>query len=357
MSSDLGPRPPAGGDPGDDDEDGGAEAPEPAPVDPYEVFGPLEGKKPFRRLPALVALSLRLVWAAGRRELLVTSAVQLVVAVAGAVQLLVGKVLLDAVFGAGEAGGRFSAVIGPLGALVAVGMVVGVASAIQVEQNRVLSDLVSHAALDRILDVAGAVDLAAFESPGFFDRLERARMAGQFRPRQMVDGVVGLVGSTLGLAGLTLALLTLQPLVALFALASFAPLWWANTRNSRLIFYSMHGITPIDRQLNYLRHVLTNRNEAKEVKAFGLGPLLRRRYDRLWGERLVEVRAVARQNARRSMAASAVTSSLTGLSMGVLAWLYVEGRMALAAVGVAAVGLLQLRGRVGGLARGTTSLY
>ena len=78
-----------------------------------------------------------------------------------------------------------------LAALVGITVALDFARAIQVEQTRVLSELVGRQALSRVIDVSTRVDLLAFESPDFYDRLQRARAQGMFRSMQTVNGLLG----------------------------------------------------------------------------------------------------------------------------------------------------------------------
>jgi ATP-binding cassette subfamily B protein len=89
----------------------------------------------------------------------------------------------------------------------------------------------------------------------------------------------------------------------------------------------------------------------------GLGPLLRGRSGHLSEERIAHLREVARKRMTRSLAAAAGTSGLTVASLGVLGYLYVDGRMSLASLGAAVAGLLQLSGRLRGVADGAGALY
>jgi len=116
----------------------------------------------WRDLPQLLADSLRLVWSAGRNIFLLTAALQLVAAVGVAVQLFVGKAVLDAVLGAGGEL-QFSELAVPLAALVAITVALDLAQAVQSEQSRVLGELVGRKAIDRVLDVSTRIDLLAFE--------------------------------------------------------------------------------------------------------------------------------------------------------------------------------------------------
>lgn len=310
-----------------------------------------------RKLPLLVVQSLRLAWKAGRRELVVTTGLQLLQGFGVTVQLLVGKRVLEAVLDRGGSGGDFETIVPELAALVGLTVFLTFAGAVQAEQSRILGELVARAAYDRVLDVAATVELAAFESAAFFDRLQRAQTGAQVRPLQMVSGLGTLMTSVVALGGIAVALFTLQPLLAPFALLAYGPIWYASTRNSKALFQFVLKMTEGDRQRAYLQRVLAGRDEAKEVRAFGLGPLLRRRYDRLYDDRIHTLRQVARKRLGRSLAAGLGTSGLTVASMGLLAYLYVSGRMSLAAVGTAVAGLLQLGGRLRNVADGAGSLY
>jgi ATP-binding cassette subfamily B protein len=310
----------------------------------------------WRDLPQLLADSLRLVWSAGRNIFLLTAALQLVAAVGVAVQLFVGKAVLSAVLGAGGEL-QFGELAVPLAALVAITVALDLAQAIQSEQSRVLGELVGRKAIDRVLDVSTRIDLLAFESPEFYDRLQRARAQGQFRALQTVNGLLGMVGAAVASVGLVAALSTLQPLLLPFVLVGYVPLWIVASLNTRDLYHFSRGMTPSDRQRSYLQNVLMGRNSAKEVRAFNLASFLRQRYDRLYDERIAELRGLARRRTARSLLGSLASSAVTVGTIGMLSWLYVSGRMSLAAAGAAIFGLYQLANRLNALHFSATSLY
>ena len=309
----------------------------------------------LRKLPRLVARATGLVWSAGRRELLLTTSLPLFQGVGVLAQLRLGKEIFDA--GLRDEGTASPSFVPLLGALVLITVLLSFAGAIQVEQSRVLGELVARVSYDRVLDVAGAVDLEAFESPGFFDRMQRAQIGSLTRPMQMVAGLGTLATSVVALVGITVALATLQPILVPFVALGYAPLWLASTRNSKALFRFALAMTESDRQRTYLQRILSGRDEAKEVRAFGLGPLLRSRYDRLYDERIAKLRHVARKRLIRSLVASLGTSGLTVASLGLLLYLYVDDRMSLSAMGATVAALLQLGGRLRGVAEGAGALY
>ena len=310
----------------------------------------------WRDLPKLLADSLRLVWSAGRREFLITSSLQLASALAIAAQLFVAQAVIRSVLAAGGSD-DFASLLPSLAALVAITVALDFMQAIEAEQSRVLGELVGRRALDRVLDVSTRIDLLAFESPEFYDRLQRARAQGQYRSMQTVNGLLGILGSSITAVTIVIALAALQPLLLPLVILGYVPLWVVASLNSRDLYRFVRGMTPNERQRNYLGRVLMDRNPAKEVRSFGLARYLRGRYDRLYDERIVELRSLARRRLFRSLLGSFLSAFITAATVGSLAWLYVSGRMSLPAVGAAVFGLYQLAGRLRGLYFSATSLY
>jgi ATP-binding cassette subfamily B protein len=322
----------------------------------WEVMHPEGSEGTWRDLPRLLLDSLKLVWSAGRNVFLLTSTLSLLAALGIAVQLFVGKAVLDEVLGA--RGGVEVAELAPvLAALVAVTVGLDLARAVQNEQSRVLGELVGRRALDRVLDVSTRIDLLAFEAPDFYDRLQRARAQGQFRALQTVNGLLGMVSASVAAVGLVFALVALQPLLLPFVLVAYVPLWIVASLNTRDLYHFTRGMTPNERQRNYLQNVLMSRSSAKEVRAFNLASFLRQRYDRLYDERIVELRELAKRRTGRSLLGSLASSGVTVGSVGMLSWLYVSGRMSLAAAGAAVFGLYQLANQLRNLNFSATSLY
>jgi ATP-binding cassette, subfamily B, bacterial len=322
----------------------------------WDVMHPEGSTGTWRDLPGLLGDSLKLAWSAGRNVFLLTSALQLISSIGVAVQLFVAQAVFSAVLGNGGKA-DLETLAPPLIALVAVTVTLDLARAVQAEQSRVLGELVGRRATDRVLDVSTRIDLLAFESPEFYDRLQRARAQGQFRAIQTVNGLLGVVGSLGTAAAIVLALAAIQPLLLPFVLIGYVPLWVVASLNTRDLYHYTRGMTPNDRQRNYLQNVLMGRNAAKEVRSFNLAGYLRGRYDRLYDERIAELRQLAKRRTVRSLLGSLTSSMVTVGTIAVLSWLYVSDRMSLAAVGAAVFGLYQLANQLRGLHMSATSLY
>jgi len=328
----------------------------PREIRPFdEIVEPKGSQGTWRDLPRLLIDSVRLAWSAGPRELLLTSTLQVAASVGVVAQLYVGEAVFSAILDAH--GGSFADVLPPLVALLAVTVALDLAQAVEAEQSRLLAELVGRKALDRVIDVGVSVDLLAFEQPDFYDRLRRAQAQGMFRAMQTVNGLLGVVGGAVAGFAIIAALAGLQPLLVPVVLLGYVPLWIASSRNSRDYYEVSWGMTPKDRQRYYLQHLLLDRNPAKELRAFQLVPYLRGLYDRLYEERIVELRGVARRRSIRSLVAALASAGVTAVAVGGLAWFYVTDRMSLAATGAAVFGLYQLNQRLRTMHFSAASLY
>ena len=303
-----------------------------------------------------MVIGLRLVWQAAPREMTINAVLQLVVALAVTGQVLAGKRLLDRLITVGE-GASFSVVVGPLVLLSIASAVAAICTVMRTEQQRVLGELVSRVAVNRVLEVSAAVDLLAFDSPAFHDRLERAKSNAGGRPLQMSNGVLGVLSALLTLAGISLALLLIAPLFFVLILVAYVPVWLATTRASRVAYRFSVAQVERDRRRGYLAMVLSQRDEAAELRAFSLSDFLRRRHDALVQERIDDVRVLAANRTRMGVVAATVTVVLNGAAITLLVWLVSNGSIGVADAGAVAGAMVLLAGRLDALAGSAGSVY
>jgi ATP-binding cassette, subfamily B, bacterial len=297
-----------------------------------------------REIPRLVAAALAITWRAGRRELITIAVLEVLSGVGVGVEVLVGRRVLEAVLtaqhtAAGLAGVWPSAVV--LGAVTAA---LGAAGTVLREQQRLLSELTARYAQDRILDVTCAADLAAFDEPEFHDRAARAH-AGVLRVPNLVFALQGLGRSLAGAIGAAAGLLAVAPVLVPVALLALIPGWLASGRRGRAFYHFGVVTTPRDRERGYLASLLTGREAAKEVRAFGLAGFLRARHDRLFDERIAEMRRISATQLRTMAAADLASSATIAAAITLVLWLAASGHLALssAAAGAAALVLLGQR--------------
>src|SRR5262249_14207220 len=129
-----------------------------------------------------------------------------------------------------------------------------------------------------ILEKATTLELRHFEDGKFYDSLTKARREASVRPLSVVTEGFQLVQNALTLVSYLALIVRYSPWAALLLLVAATPAAIVEMWFSRSAFRMRNWRSPESRQLNYLEYVLANDAHVKEVKLFGLGPLLLGRY-------------------------------------------------------------------------------
>lgn len=301
-------------------------------------------RRRLRELPGLVAAALGIMWAAARRELVLTVVLQAASAAALIATVVVGRDLVEALLTADRTGGELADVLPDALALAALIALLGVGNALQDSQRQLLSELVPRYAQERILEIASRVELDAFERPEFHDRLARAQH-GLHRAQQTVFSLTMLGGALAGAIGAFVALLAVQPALAPLTAVAIVPAWIAASRRGEAFYRFIFGMTAADRERQYLASLLTGRDSAKEVRAFGLGGYMSARHRRLYDDRIDGLRRVVRRQVAWSATGNLLAALILGGVLIGLVALTLDDRLALgsAAAAATAVGLLGQR--------------
>jgi ATP-binding cassette subfamily B protein len=301
----------------------------------------------LRRSPSLTWAALRLVRQAAPRALAITTALQVAGAVLLGAQLLLAKHLAADLAplqsGAHVDGWSLAPVFA---ALIVATVVAGTATAVVTQQQVIMADLVGHHTMDAIIDVASRVGLARYEDPAFHDQLERARSAALYRPVAIVNALTALLTALTGAAGISIALLAIQPVVLPLVLIAGVPVLAASLSNARRAYAFEFGMTTHAREHLHLMEVLTGPEYAKELRVFSATGTLRRRYDALTAERLRRLREFV----RRRMVVAAIGNLAGGLgaaiALGALLWLVTTRRTDVATAATAALAMQLLSSRL-----------
>lgn len=237
----------------------------------------------------------------------------LVAALLPLVVAAVGKLIVDAVV-ARDSDAALRWVLVELGAVAALALVVR-------GLGLVRTVLTARLGIDvnvLILEKALTLELRHFEDAQFYDQLTRARREASSRPVAMVTDGFQLLQQALTFAGYVALLLAFSPWVVLALILASIPATASEMFFSNAQFRLRNWRSPDSRRLNYIEYVLANDDHAKEVKLFGLGPLLLDRY-RTLGERFYrEDRDLAVRRAGWGWALSLVS---TGAFYGAYAWM------------------------------------
>jgi ATP-binding cassette, subfamily B, bacterial len=220
-----------------------------------------------------VAATTQLVWRASKGLSLALAALTVSGALFPVFAAYAGKRIVDAVV-AGDVGAAVRWVLVELAFVSAVTLTQRGLSFVHAVLGARLGIEVNLA----IMKQSVGLELHHFESSVFYDQLTRARREAATRPLQLAANVFGLLQYALSLVGYVALLFRFSPLAALGLLVATIPAALVEIRYAARTYGLRNVQSTATRQLDYLQHVLTNDEHAKEVKLLGIGPLFMDRY-------------------------------------------------------------------------------
>jgi ATP-binding cassette subfamily B protein len=154
-------------------------------------------------------------------------------------------------------------------------------------------DFTRHISI-RIMSHASRLDLSSYEDPVFHDKLERARVQATDRlgTIQQIGRLLQLVITTASLAA---SILLFSPWLLLLLLVSVVPAFFGESHFALLGYALAFRQTPSKREMDYLRVLGSSKESAKELKLFGLGSFLTKRFTELADEVYTQNVALAKR--------------------------------------------------------------
>lgn len=143
-----------------------------------------------------------------------------------------------------------------------------------------LGDLYANKSSVALIRKAATMDLAQFEDPTFYDKLERARRQTVGRVSLMTT-VLYQLQDLITVASLLTGLIVFEPWLVLILIIAIIPSFLNEAYFSRTSYSLIRGWTPERRELDYIRFIGASDATAKEVKLFGLANFLAKRFSHL----------------------------------------------------------------------------
>lgn len=126
-----------------------------------------------------------------------------------------------------------------------------------------------------VIEKAQSLDLAFFEHPTFHDLLQRANQDMGGRLVNLMRRLFDVLGAAVTLASFLVILIGAHWALAPIAVIGSAPGFWVMLRMHRKTWWVYRIRTPESRRANYFSQLLTQRENAKEVRLFTLSDHLR----------------------------------------------------------------------------------
>ena len=128
---------------------------------------------------------------------------------------------------------------------------------------------------------AVTADLAFYESPAYFDTLQRARQSGNQRPAQVTSNILMLGKNLIMLAAVTVLLVSINWMLLPILLVAIVPALLVRIHFTRKLYDWKRRRTPMERRASYLDWLMTSDLHAKELRLNQLGDFLRNSYSEL----------------------------------------------------------------------------
>lgn len=261
----------------------------------------------FRQFPRVI----RLVWGAHPTAIVAVAFLAIVGGILPAVMLYAGKKVIDGVtlWIGGEATAGRPLVTWFLMLLLGVMILNEVLVQVKGFFERMLQLRLTNQIQRKIIDRAALLDFAFYESPKFYDRLQRAQREAGLRPFTTLRSAVASLSVLSTLLSYAIVLATLEwwlvPLVAAIAIPGLA----VRTRYGRLGYFMIYRRTHDERVRRYLEEVLTSDRHAKEVRLFGLAEYLVGRWQDLFDGFYRKDMDLARRRMAAELAAALVQTA------------------------------------------------
>lgn len=148
--------------------------------------------------------------------------------------------------------------------------------------NGVNGDVLSQKLIDYISDnlqrQSVSLDMAYYDNPDFHDTFHRAQQEANYRPIQIVNHFMSLIGALVSIVGVSVMLATGSWWIIIVMLVAVVPSMLVRLVKARTIYEFRRNNTQDYRRTSYYSAILTHRDFAKEVRSFGLAGYFRSRF-------------------------------------------------------------------------------
>lgn len=137
--------------------------------------------------------------------------------------------------------------------------------------------VVNHIKL-KIVNKADTVDLASFDRPEFYEKLENANREAGMRPIQILSATFSVISTCISAISFVAVLATLNPYAPLVIIVISIPGAMVNYIYRHRSFWYMRRHSKERRAMNYYSGIMVNKDMVKEVRILGLGKTFIEKY-------------------------------------------------------------------------------
>jgi ATP-binding cassette subfamily B protein len=290
-------------------------------------------------VPRTMAQIVRWAWRAAPRLTLLTGALQLLTGCVQAFGLLATANVFTRLLAEGPTPERVLAALPALAVVVAAYAARGLLDAAEGAVQAALAPRVQRMAEDDLYVALIDVDLVAFDESDFTQLVERVTDGAPSRVRAAVRQTSDLTALAVSMCAAVIAAGILHPVLAPTVLLAAAPQAWAQVKGAKLAFDSWLRTSSRARRLDVVSELISQRDNAAEVRAFTTQEVLLAEHRRIADDLLTEAVTVAQRQNRATTTGRAISGVGTALGYLVLGLLLYSGGMPLPLAGTAVLAM------------------
>ena len=173
--------------------------------------------------------------------------------------------------------------------------------------NNLAGELVANHIKQKIMGQARSVDMASFDRPSFYEKLENANREAGMRPLMILRATFDMISALISAVSFVLILGALHPFAPLLLVLTALPTAVVNCVFRHRSFRYMRHHSKERRQMEYFSSQLVDKDKAKEVRIMGLSDTFIGRYRAAFKTYFRGIRKLAFSENAWQLAAAAVS--------------------------------------------------
>ncbi len=150
--------------------------------------------------------------------------------------------------------------------------------------TRMSGEIVTNHIQIKIMNKAKEVDLASFDRPSFYEKLENASREAGMRPVQILNASFTVLSSVISMVSFVTILAAVSPVAPLLVILLAIPSAVVNfIYRKKNVMYMRHR-SKERRQMSYYSQTMVDKDAVKEIRLFGLSDLFIERYRKVFAK-------------------------------------------------------------------------
>lgn len=147
----------------------------------------------------------------------------------------------------------------------------------------IAGELVTNHIKIKIIGKAKDIDLADYDMPEFYEKLENANREAGSRPIQILNSTFNIMSTIISMVSFVTILWAVSPIAPFIVIAISVPSAIVNFIYRRKTFSYMRRRSRERREMNYYSNLMVNKDMVKEIRLFDLSDIFIGRYKNLFG--------------------------------------------------------------------------